>query len=364
VADLDPGRLRREEAEPLALKWFQAGGRTIFVRPQDWDHVTTSAAGPPTALSAPSAGAQGAPGSPEGGLAGALLRDRRRARDMAVLACLGQHHYLTTAHLAALLGGGLKDPLQAAQRLARKLEEWELLTRWYQMEPREVGGWRRHPDVFLLTARGAHALARYRRIDPKPLIRRARSAFHSAYHLEHALGVNGFFASLITASQELLEQGLYHWLGDDGIRRAFTQEDPELAPDGFGRYLTKDAEIGFHLEWDAGTEAPQRLRAKARAALGAARGHVLWVAPWAAREQTIRSALERESSGRVAGFWTTHAGLLRKQGPLGAVWRPLEQEERRPLTALPGRARSALEIEDCLGKPGWWERRPGGTEGM
>ena len=69
--------------------------------------------------------------------------------------------------------------------------------------------------------------------------------------------------------------GLYHWLGDDGIRAAFQERDPELSPDGFGRYLTADAEIGFHLEWDSGTERPQRLRAKARAAQAAVRGHVL-----------------------------------------------------------------------------------------
>jgi hypothetical protein len=279
---------------------------------------------------------------------------------MAALTCLGQHHYLTTAHLQTLLASNARP----TQKRMRRLEEWGLVTRWHQMEPREIGGWRRHPDIFLLTAQGAHVLARYRRIEPRPLIRRAFSAFHYAYHLEHALGVNGFFASLAGASQQLADQGLYHWLGDDGIRRAFTDQDPELSPDGYGRYLAEDAEIGFHLEWDAGTEPPQRLRAKARAALGAARGHVLWVAPWPAREQTIRSALERESSGRVAGFHTTHAGLLRDLGPLGPVWRSLEQSDRRRLTTLPGRTRSALQVEDCLGKPGWWERRPGGTEGM
>jgi hypothetical protein len=98
--------------------------------------------------------------------------------------------------------------------------------------------------------------------------------------------------------------------------------------------------------------------------VGAARGHLLWVAPWRAREQTIRAALERESGGRVAGFWTTHVGLLREHGPLGEVWLGLQQVDRGRLTALPGRFRSALQIEDCLGKPGWWERRPGGTEGM
>jgi hypothetical protein len=280
---------------------------------------------------------------------------------MAVLACLGQHHYLTTGHVEALFFSSQRG----AQRRMQKLEEWGLVTRWHQMVPPAVkGGWRRHCDIFLLTARGATVLARYLRSEPRPLIKRAFSAFHYAFHLDHALGTNDFFASLVDASRELPDQGLYHWLGDDGVRSAFQERDPDLAPDGFGRYLTSAAEIGFHLEWDSGTERPPRLRAKAGAALAAVRGHVLWVAPWPAREQTILSALERESSGRVAGFWTTHAGLLREQGPLGEVWRGLDQDGRRSLATLPGRPRGDLLIEDCLGKPGWWDRRPGGTEGM
>ena len=32
--------------------------------------------------------------------------------------------------------------------------------------------------------------------------------------------------------------------GDDGVRRAFAEQDPEMAPDGFGRYLTEDAPVG------------------------------------------------------------------------------------------------------------------------
>lgn len=357
MVDLGVGRLR--ESDPLALKWFQAGGRTIFVRAQDWDYQTLGVGGGADG-EAPPDGGRRRRSRPDGGLARALLRDRRRALDVAVLTCLGQHHYLTTSHVQALF---VSRP-RAAQRQLRKLEEWGLVTRWHQMEPRQVGGWRKHSDLFLLTAQGAHVLARYRRVEARPLIRRAFRAFHYAYHLEHALGVNGFFASVLAASRATPDQGLYHWLGDDGIRRAFADTDPELAPDGFGRYLTANAEIGFHLEWDAGTEPPQRLRAKARAALAAARGQALWVAPWAAREQTVRSALERESNGRASGFWTTHTGLLGEQGPLGSVWRPLDSTERRSLDALPGRARRALQVEDCLGKPGWWERRPGGTEGM
>src|SRR5439155_24069626 len=210
MPEIDPGRNR--ESDPLALKWFQAEGRTIFVRPQDWE-----------------------PEADVRSLTGVLLRDQGRTRDMAVLATLGQHHYLTTGHVEALF---FTSP-RGAQRRMRKLEEWGLATRWHQMEPpAEKGGWRRHCDVFLLTARGATVLAHYLRSEPRPLIKRAFSAFHYAFHLDHALGALDFFASLVHASRDLADQGLYHWLGDDGVRRALEESDPELAPDGWGRYLT------------------------------------------------------------------------------------------------------------------------------
>jgi hypothetical protein len=336
MADLDLGRFR--ESDPLALRWFQSEGRTIFVRPRGWDHQA------------------GVPGT----LAEALLRARERGRDMAVLATLGQHHYLTTGHIEALFF----RTARRAQRRMHKLEAWQLVARWHQMEPRQVGGWRRHKDVFLLTARGASLLAHYLRTEPRPLIRRAFSAFHYALHVEHALGALDFFASLVHASRDLPDEGLYHWLGDDGVRRALEERDPELAPDGWGRYLTAGAEIGFHLEWDQGTETPQRLRAKARAAVAAGAGHVLWVAPWPAREQTIRAALTRVGGDGPAVFRTTNARLLRELGPLGHVWKDLGVGRCQRLTDLPGLARTELQVEDCLGKPGWWERRPGGTEGM
>ena len=33
------------------------------------------------------------------------------------------------------------------------------------------------------------------------------------------------------------------------------------------------------------------------------------------------------------------------------------------LVELPARPGAGLRVEDCVGKPGWWERRPGGGEG-
>src|SRR2546429_589850 len=101
MADMDPGRYR--ESDALALKWFQTEGRAIFVRPEEWN---------------PEAGVPGT-------LAGDLLRDRERSRDMALLACLGQHHYLTTAHVHALFYRQQRN----AQKRMRKLEELDLVVR-------------------------------------------------------------------------------------------------------------------------------------------------------------------------------------------------------------------------------------------
>jgi hypothetical protein len=277
---------------------------------------------------------------------------------MAILACLGQHHYLTTGHVEALF---FTYP-RGAQRHTRKLEGWGLVHRWHQMEPREVGGWRRHPDLFLLSDRGAKVLALSQRSDPAPIAKRAAAAFRYALHIDHALGVNGFFASLIQASRALPDQGLYHWVGDDGVRRAFQDRNTDLAPDGWGRYLTERREIGFYLEWDQGTEHPQRLHAKAAAAAEAGRGQVLWVAPWLAREDAIRAAIARHLGQRTA--WTTHVDLLREQGPLGQIWQPCPGDGRRQrLSELPGQPNTERQLTDCLGRPGWWKRRPGGTEG-
>jgi hypothetical protein len=353
VADLDP-RHYKEGGSPTGLsaertaggdpsglsgtEWRQAGGGTIVKATADWE----AEARVPRDVTA------------------ALLRSRDRRRYIGALAMLGQHHYLTTSHLETLFWPSAR----AAQRGIATLEGWGLVTRWHQQEPR-FGGWRKHADIFLLTACGAAVLALSSREDPKPLIRRAWSAWHYAFHIHHALETNAFFLSLIRASAGLGE-GLYHWVSDDSMRRAYQSSDldADVAPDGWGRYLTPDREVPFHLEYDKGTESPQRIRQKAAAAAKAKAGNVLWIAPGQAREQTIRTSLARVDDARLTGFWSTHTGLLREAGPLGEAWLPLGASSgRRRLAELPGPARTDRQAEDCLGKPGWWERRPGGGEG-
>jgi len=150
------------------------------------------------------------------------------------------------------------------------------------------------------------------------------------------------------------------------MRRNHQERGADVAPDGWGRYLIASQEVRFSLEWDRGTEAPQRLGHKAAAHLGlGAGGNVLVVVPGATRESSIRAAIQRVLPARPAvRFWTTHAGLIREHGPLGALWLDVDGgEARRSLVELPARPGAGLRVDDCLCKPGWWDRRPGGGEG-
>jgi hypothetical protein len=297
---------------------------------------------------------------------------RRRIRELVLLTTLSEHRYLTTEQLRALFFTSLR----AAQLHLRWLAvEMRMIMRWPQLEPvvSEPGpaqtfwGWRRRSSLFLLTERGAAVVAAYRRLDPQALVRRSYYAAEYCHHLEHDLETNGFWVGLAAAARDLPDQGLYHWVGDDAMRRNFQERGADLAPDGWGRYLMPAGEVLFALEWDRGTEPPQRLQRKALAYLEHADAtNVLIVVPGATREESIRGAIQRSLPDRRSlRIWTTNAGLLHERGPLGQLWHEVagRSHDRVPLTAMPAQRRSARSVEDCIGKPLWWERRPGGSEG-
>src|SRR5215472_4169103 len=195
--------------------------------------------------------------------------------------------------------------------------------RWPQYEPvvAEPGpaptfwGLRRRTSVFLLTDLGAALVAAYRKLDSKAVVRRSFYTAERERTLDHTLETNGFWVRLAAATRDLPGQGLYHWVGDDAMRRNHQERGVDLAPDGWGRYLVVGGEVRFSLEWDRGTEPPQRLSRKALAYLaqsGGSRGaSVLVVVPGQTREASVRTAIARVLPGRPSvRFWTTHAGLL------------------------------------------------------
>jgi hypothetical protein len=90
------------------------------------------------------------------------------------------------------------------------------------------------------------------------------------------------------------------------------------------------------------------------------------VAPTDQREeQVVRVSFSVLPRGReCCRVWTTTTARLGTSGPLGNVWRGVERSTARiALPFMAGRPRSTRRVEDCIGKPRWWERRPGGGQG-
>ncbi len=293
---------------------------------------------------------------------GSGLSDRERA----ILLALDEYRYLDRSQLEALFFSGSR----AAQLKLRELTLRQLVLRW---DRRLDGEPAPRPSIYVLTARGAAALSRAMQLDPRPAMTRARRAQTQTYHLLHDVEANGFFVGIAAAAAALPDRGLYHWAGESRCRQV-SGEHGSPASDGWGRYLMPDRELLFDLEWDRGTEHQRRLRQKATTYVsyfhglrGARLRHVLIVTPTDRREAEVRrvfaSALPQ--AGECCRFWTTTLAFLQREGPLGRIW--LEVGSAAPglvaFDQMPGSGRSDRRVEDCIGKPGWWERRPGGGEG-
>jgi hypothetical protein len=291
------------------------------------------------------------------------------ARDVAILTAVYQYRYLNSRQVHDLFFPSSRS----TQMRLRWMAHLGLLVRWSVIHP---PGWRRGHSVVVLSRRGAAVLAGCRNDEVNALIRRSLHAQEHCLHLTHDLESNGFFVAVAAASRWRHDQGLYHWVGEESCRSIYRIRGAALTPDGWGRYLVgAEGEVVFFLEWDRATESPQRLGEKATSYLrhftdrrGADRHNVLWVAPAQAREMAIRRAIEQSlpaTGGPPCRFWTTNLLWLEERGLLGSVWQSATAElgDRLPLTALPLQPRSERSTDACIGKPGWWERRPGGGEG-
>ena len=287
-------------------------------------------------------------------------------RDMAMLMTLDSYRYLDRGQLQALFFSGSRS----CQYRLRWLVEHGLVRTWRVVtRPGRVC----RSSIYLLSRRGAAALAEWLDEDPRPYLRRAEHALERRFHLVHQLEANQFFVDLAFAARELPDYGLYHWVGEHGIQDAYAEGDERgPIPDGWGRLVTPDREVLIHLEWDRGTEQPRRLRAKLHAytayftdRAGASANQVLFVAPTEQRERHIACLLpdhidaDRES----CRFWTTTTAFIAAAGPLGAVWASDGSGRRVSMLDMAGLARSDRHVEDAVAKPAWWLRRPGGGGG-
>ena len=175
--------------------------------------------------------------------------------------------------------------------------------------------------------------------------------------LAHRLGVNDFFCRLALACDRHPGYGLHAWEDEHQIAGG----GQRVQADAFGRLLHPGGAVEFLLEYDRGTEHFWPVARKLGRYLTVSSAHapeepvpfpsVLFLVGGEAREAMVRRAfgvalerwdLRRARSGRVP-LYVSNRALLRAEGHLGALWRPLAGPESRfHLTELDGPER-------------WWE---------
>jgi Replication-relaxation len=289
-----------------------------------------------------------------------------RSRDVAILIALHQYRYLDREQIQVLYFAKNARP---SQRRLKILKDLGLVDRWIRLEPPSLT---RGQSILMLTPKGARVAALARREDPAPYIRRAIDAREHCFHVIHDIEANDFFVAVAAASRNRSNEGLYHWAGEETLRAVMRQRGSAAAPDGWGRYLTPSGEITFHLEWDRGTEAPQRLRTKIAAYVDyfadkrdADLSNLLFVAPGTDREQVIADQVGAllPVAGPSCTVWTSTAERLRELGALGRVWVRVGDTSMSGISEMPARPRSTRPVIACIAKPDWWNRRPAGGEG-
>jgi hypothetical protein len=70
-----------------------------------------------------------------------------------------------------------------------------------------------------------------------------------------------------------------------------------------------------------------------------------------------------EKAGPLAEIWLYASPPKEPMDDIGLRWRAPAPGQRLGLAELPARRRQPRDLLACVGKPGWWHRRPGGPEG-
>jgi len=246
-------------------------------------------------------------------------------RDTAILGALHAYRYLDRYQLQGLF---FEVPRSCQYRLAW-LAEHDLVHAWRAViRPGHI----RRATIYLLSTHGARAIADWRDEDLRIYVERADHAARRRHHIVHDLAANQLFVDLALATRGLRDGGLYHWVGEHGVIRAYGEDrDRGPIPDGWGRLLLPHGELLLHLEWDRGSEQTRRLHAKVAAYARyfrdqpeASCNQVLFVGPTDERERQILGVVRRASrlpgSVAISGRRPSQGSLVRdrweRSGPV------------------------------------------------
>lgn len=298
-------------------------------------------------------------------------------RDREIVVTLFEQRVLRTDQVAVLFFSSVRR----AQDRMLFLYRHRLVDRFYPAAPREQGKPQAH---WLLDDAGAHIVASCLDMDRKALYWERRSDWGAHRHLAHRLGVNGFVTGLVAATLRDPRVGVARWHGPRAVARGIPGGLTEKPiPDAGLQLSTPAGRVDCLLEWDRATESGSVLREKLyryRRASDDARGgtaaNILFVVPSEPRAETLHRALvdaDRPSEwDLVREHWedwpllVTTTDELDNAGPLGRIWRPVDQSQRSPLALadLAPRAdgEEPVPLADCMGRrwrkdnPEFWAR--------
>jgi hypothetical protein len=134
-----------------------------------------------------------------------------------------------------------------------------------------------------------------------------------------------FFCALAATARQDPEVELEVWWSE---QRCAARWGRLVHPDGYGRWREQHQRVDFFLEYDRGTQAPQRLAGKLTGyieltqASGIGTPLLVWL-PTPARETVIRQALAGTS------LPVATATPDPDHGPAGPLWLPLQERGRR-----------------------------------
>ncbi len=201
---------------------------------------------------------------------------------------LHEHKVLTSSQIAALAWPSLR----AANLRLLQLYTWRVIDRF---QPFVTYG--TAPMHYVLDVAGAAILAREEGIEPAAFNYKHDRAIGLAHSLRlaHTVGVNAFFTALTHDSRRADASGqLIDWWSEARCTRHYGDI---VRPDAYGRWQQHTgAEFEWFLEFDFGTERPERVGAKLAgyAKLAATTGIITPVLVWMPtpdRELRVRRAL-------------------------------------------------------------------------
>lgn len=305
------------------------------------------------------------------------LAARLTDRDREIVVTLFEQRVLRTDQVAVLFFSSVRR----AQDRMLFLYRHRVVDRFYPAAPRGQGKPQAH---WLLDDAGAHIVAACLDVDRKALHWERRSNWGAHRHLAHRLGVNGFVTGLVAASLRDPGVGVARWHGPRAVARVIPGGLTEKPiPDAGFQLSTAEGRVECLLEWDRGTESASvlseklhRYRRASQDARGGPVANVLFVVPSEPRVETLHRALvdadQPSEWDRVREHWkdwpllVTTTDELDDFGPLGRIWRPVNQSRRFlvALTDLPphDETEDPVPLDDCLGRrwrkdnPEFWAR--------